>query len=141
VFDVPLLGRFILANKTFDMETVQAYAVSWTGLFAVLIFLRLLPLLNRLRPGLNKTFAYINYHATRHLTYRLVRRHAFVGPSTVGSVLLHIAYVAANLVCLIYGASTLSEAAIRAGDLSVVNMTPLFLGLDSSYLTDLLGTS
>ncbi|KAJ9130135.1 putative Cell surface metalloreductase (FreA) [Pleurostoma richardsiae] len=95
------------------METVQAYAVSWTGLFAVLIFLRLLPLLNRLRPGLNKTFAYINYHATRHLTYRLVRRHAFVGPSTVGSVLLHIAYVAANLVCLIYGASTLSEAAIR----------------------------
>jgi len=56
-------------------------------------------------------------------------------------VLAQLIYIAVNVFCFSFRASSISQAGLRAGTLSIVNLIPLFAGLHISFLADLLGVT
>jgi hypothetical protein len=71
----------------------------------------------------------------------LIDRHALIGPLTVASAILHLVYLGGNIVCLVYDVDSVAQVALRAGTLSLVNMTPLYLATHLSFLADIFGLS
>lgn len=69
----------------------------------------------------------------------LVDRHGFIGPFTVASAFLQSVYVGSNIVSVVYGATSMAEAASRAGTLALINLAPLYLSLHLSFLADVFG--
>lgn len=117
------------------MEITTIYAIAAGGIVSVFIFIRCLYLLAPLQST-------VSVFVSRHLTYPYcLGRHRFAGPWTRAGVLVHISYLAVNLVCLLLSAPSVSDIGGRAGVLSVVNMTFLFTGPHLSLLADILGVS
>ena len=115
------------------MEATQIYAIAAGSIFV------LLTVLNSLLCILQKLYA-CNMLLLRHLIYPfLIRRHRFVGPWTRLGVLLRLIYLIANIFLSIFPVLSLSEAAGRAGRLSLINMIPLFFGPHFSFLADVIG--
>ena len=80
--------------------------------------------------------------ALKYLIFaNLLDRHRFLGPWTRAGVLVHVLYITVNLFCLVFRVSEVSQAGLRAGSLSLINMIPLFAGPHLSFLADLLGIS
>jgi hypothetical protein len=50
-------------------------------------------------------------------------------------------YITANIFCTSFHTSSISEAGLRAGTLSLINIVPLFAGPHLGFLADLLGVS
>lgn len=116
------------------------YAIVVGSIFCVLLLLNGLPRLARLVGCLSRLIS-------KHLIYRYVlHRHRFLGPWSRADVLLQLIYVAGNMICIIPGlshtnvqVSTFSQAGLRAGSLSIVNLIPLFASPHLALLADLLG--
>lgn len=70
---------------------------------------------------------------------RLFQRHRFIGPWTYAEVAIRLLYLAANLLSILFGASAASEVATRAGSLSLINMVPVYFGIQMSFAADLHG--
>jgi len=76
----------------------------------------------------------------KNFTYPyFLARHRFIGPWSRAFVCLNVIYAAANITCLAFQASTISEVGLAAATLSLVNAMPLFAGPHFSYLADLFG--
>ena len=83
------------------------------------------------------------------MSYRyILHRHRLVGLWSRASVLLQLIYIAGNITCISLGVShsrlqisTLSQAGLRAGTLSTINLIPLFVGPHLGSLVDLLGVN
>ncbi|EHK19872.1 uncharacterized protein TRIVIDRAFT_134811, partial [Trichoderma virens Gv29-8] len=73
--------------------------------------------------------------------YFLVNRYALIGPITVASAFFHVVYIGGNVISLAYGVDSITQAASRAGTLSLINMMPLYLTTHLSFLSDLFGVS
>ena len=117
------------------MDITQAYAVAAGGIFTTLFLINLLPYVMRLTGRVLIVIC-------KHLTYPyLVRRHRLFGPWTRAGVLVQLVYITANLFCLSFRVSKISEAGLRAATLSLINMIPLFAGPHLSFVADLLGVS
>ena len=115
------------------MDVTQIYVTAAGGLFFVFLLVNFLPRTVRF-------WRTISLLTSKHLTYPyLVHRHRFVGPWTRSGVLLQLIYIALNVFCLAFRVPTLSKAGLRAGNLSLANMIPLFAGAHLSFLADLLG--
>ncbi|KAK5400827.1 hypothetical protein LTR06_011211 [Exophiala xenobiotica] len=71
----------------------------------------------------------------------VLRRHALIGPWTAITVLAVMICVAINIVCLTLGTADWSQAARRAGTLSIINLGALYSGLHLNFLASLLGFS
>ncbi|KAK5311991.1 hypothetical protein LTR93_011504 [Exophiala xenobiotica] len=117
------------------MEITQIYAIVIAGI--TLVFL-LRTGLSSFAPRLIATASRIHQYSS--YTY-VLNRHALMGPWTMTAVLLHVIYLAVNVVCLVVGVPDLSHAGRRAGTLSVINLGPLLSGLHLNFLADLLGLS
>ncbi len=115
----------------FAMDISQIYATAAGGLFLAFI------LVNLTTPSVREWFSVF---VSKHLTYPyFLRRHRLLGPWTRSGVLLQLVYVAMNAFCLGFRVSTLSKAGLRAGNLSLANMIPLFAGPHLAFLADVLG--
>ncbi len=118
-----------------NMETTQAYAVAAGGIIILFFLANALPYFTRL-------IKFVLSFTSQHLTYPyFLSRHRLFGPWTRADVLIHLIYVTANVFCLSFRASTVSQAGLRAGILSLINAVPLFAGPHLSFLADVLGVS
>jgi hypothetical protein len=122
------------------MDTAQGYAICAGGFFFLFFAANLISLLV---PAVK----YVCRWASKHLTYPyLVRRHKYLGPWSRAQVLVQLVYTAANILCisfldLSFQVSTIREAGLQAGAMSVINTIPLFAGPHLSFLADCLGVS
>lgn len=57
----------------------------------------------------------------------LVDRHKFLGPWPIGTVFAQLLYITINIFCLVFRVSSISEAGLRAGRFTLINMIPLFV--------------
>ncbi len=77
---------------------------------------------------------------SKHITYPyFLHRHRLLGPWTRSDVLIQLIYITTNNLCLGFRVPILSKAGLRAGNLSLANMVPLFAGPHLSFLADVLG--
>lgn len=117
------------------MDVTAKYALAAGGIFSLLLLMQLIPRLPKLFKG-------VSTWVLKHLVFPYVLdRHRTVGPWTRAAVLVHLAYIAANVCCLGFRASSVSEAGLRAETLSLINMVPLFAGAHMSFLADTFGLS
>ena len=118
-----------------EMEITQVYAVVVGGIASAFL---LLALMSSLAPF----WAYIRLQMTKHLMYPyILNRHALIGPWSAADVLLQVVYLTVNLFCISFRVANLSQAGLRAGTLSLINLCPLFSGPHLDFVADLLGLS
>jgi hypothetical protein len=117
------------------MEITLAFGIAVGGIF---LSLALFKIRHRIRQFLEAFSLWIK----KHFVYpQCLRRHRYLGPWSRADVLLQSVYFATNVFCLIYKVPSISKAGLRAANLSLINLIPLFSGPSFSVLTDLLGVS
>ncbi|KAI9774177.1 MAG: hypothetical protein M1839_001879 [Geoglossum umbratile] len=117
------------------MDISQAYAIVIGGSFFLILLINSLPLIARL-------VRYLSPLISKHLIYRyILHRHWLLGPWSRAGVLVQLIYIAGNIFCFSFWVSTISQASLRAGTLSIINLIPLFAGPHLSALADLLGVT
>ena len=135
------------------MDISLLYAIAIGGVFCLFLMVRALPFVIFLFRYLFRYFRYLSSRVSNFLFPRIskyflhtyvVRRHRLLGPWNVAGVIAQLIYIAGNLFCLwafdlSFRPSTISEAGLRAGTLSVINLIPLFASPHLSLLADILG--
>lgn len=124
------------------MDPTQVYAIVTGGVFGVLLLLKGWPWIAHF-------IRYLSPLTSKYLVYHYVlRRHRLLGPWSLAGVLVQLSFVTGNVLCLSLGVSqvqtkgsTLSQASLRAGTLSIINLIPLFAGAHLGTLADLLGVN
>ena len=117
------------------MDITQKYAAAAGGVFFMFIVINLLPHITPL-------IRHISLLTSKYLTYPyLIHRHRFLGPWSPADGLVQLVYLTGNIFCFSFRVSTISEAGLRAGTLSLINTIPLFAGPHLGFLADLLGVS
>jgi hypothetical protein len=127
------------------MDVTLGYAIATGGVLLILVLINLIPCL----PYLVSFAPPFFYQALKYLKYHyLVRRHRFLGPWTLADVIIQLVYIICNSLCLGFQVSSLgfqvssiAKAGLQAGNLSLINLIPLFLGPHLSFLADILGVS
>lgn len=117
------------------MEIPAIYAIAAGGIIFSFVLVKALYYLAPLK-------SIVSVLVSKYLIYPyFLGRSQFIGPWTRAGVLLHVVYLATNLFCLFFGAASDSHVGRRAGELSLVNITFLFLAPYLSLLADILGVS
>ncbi|PGG98896.1 hypothetical protein GX51_06543 [Blastomyces parvus] len=117
------------------MDIVTIYSAVAGG---VLVTLTLIRIICSLKSRINT----ISMLISKHLTYPcLIKRHRLFGPWTRANVLLYIVYGVVTIFFIAFRVPSASEAARRAGTLSLVNMGVTFIATHLSFLADGLGIS
>ena len=120
------------------MEITLVYAIALGGVLLIPLLINHLPWLPYLTFSIPPSLQQI----LRYLTYPyLVRRHQFLGPWTCAGLIIQLVYIACNSFCVGFRVSDIAKAGVRAGNLSLINMIPLFLGPHQGFLADILGIS
>ena len=118
--------------RSFIMNISQVYAIVIAGIFCVLLLINGHHWIARL-------VRYLSPLISKHLIYRYVlHRHRLVGPWSGAGVLVQLIYIAGNIFCFSFRAPTISQAGLRAGALSIINLILLFAGPHLGALADLL---
>lgn len=126
------------------MDNTQIYAVGFGGLFATMM---LFPYLRYVSPPalqlpILQVARYISAFFSRHLTHRtLIRRRRFISRWSWAKALVMLIYFGINLSCLLVRFPGIDQLGLRAGTLSVINMTLLYTGPHLSFISDALGLS
>ena len=116
------------------MDITQIYAIAVATLFSIFIILTC-------RPFICFLWEQVSHHFLSYLSYLyLVRRHHYIGPWTSAVILTQLLYITLNIFCLTFQVSTISEAATRAGTLSLINFLLPFAGSHLSFLADITST-
>lgn len=115
------------------MDITLDYAIAAGGVFVLLVLMNLVRLA---QPLLVRTCREASKHL--HYTY-VVCRHRYLGPWILADALMLVVYVASNVFCISFRTSSTAEVGERAGTMAMVNIVPLFVGLDHSSLADALG--
>ena len=117
------------------METVYIYAICVSGVFAAFFLLAF-------HPYFLQFVKYVVLLLSKVLTYpQILRRHSSLGPWTPAGLIVHTAYITANVYCLEFWKLTATNVGLRAANLALINLMPLFLGIHLSFLADLFGVS
>lgn len=116
------------------MDITQAYAIAAGGIFLTLFLFNCLS-------NVLQLIRLVLYTVKHYMYPYVLSRHRFLGPWTRASVLLQLVYITLNVVCITVHVSTVRQAGLRAGTLSLINMVPLFAGLHHGFLGDLFGIS
>ena len=114
----------------------EAYTIAMGGFFGLLILWNLryhiAQFLESLSLWVSKLFVYP----------QLIDRHRYIGPWSPADVVLQLAYIIANGYCVItYKPESIRLVGVRAANLSLINLFPLFVGPYLSFLTDIFGIS
>lgn len=115
------------------MDIVAIYAIAAGGIFLVFFFIQTLS-------SIASWADFFRIFVSRYLTLPFViRRHRLCGPWTRAGVLLHLTYLAVNLLLIFFKINSLAGAGRRAGELALVNLVFPLSAIHLSYLADLLG--
>ncbi|KAH8747833.1 hypothetical protein F5882DRAFT_265776, partial [Hyaloscypha sp. PMI_1271] len=68
-------------------------------------------------------------------------RYLLFGPWTLAGIIVYTTYIAANVYCLEVWKLPALKVGLRAANLALINIMPLYLGPHLSFLADLLGIS
>lgn len=116
-------------------DPTYIYALSLGSVFGFLLLINSLPCFR-------VVLAFVHRLTLQYLVFlQLFRRNRYLEPWSLADALVQICYVAANALCVGFGAASLSEAGVRAAHLSLINMAPAFAGPHLSFLADVLGVS
>ena len=120
-------------NDRSVLDVTQAYVVVvGCGLFCLLLFRT-----GHLMKSLMKT---VDLRTSQLLIYpQLLRRHRYLGLWSRAGVLAQLGYIAVNMFCVDFNASSLRVACLRAVDLILINLIPAFASLHLSFPADVLG--
>ncbi|KAF2672904.1 cell surface metalloreductase [Microthyrium microscopicum] len=115
------------------MDVTQAYAIAaGCGLFCLLLF--------RTRHLMKSLLKTVELRTSQFLIYpQLVRRHRYLGPWSWAGLLVPAGYIAVNMFCVGFKASSLRVASLRAADLALINLIPAFASLHLNFPADVLG--
>ncbi|PVH70391.1 cell surface metalloreductase [Cadophora sp. DSE1049] len=117
------------------METVDIYAICVSGTFAAFFLITF-------RSRFLHFVQHIVLLISKYLTYpQILLRHSSFGPWSLAGIIVHTAYITANVYCLGFWKLTAAKVGLRAANLALINMMPLYLGPHLSFLADLLGVS
>lgn len=117
------------------MEFTIFYAITAGSLLATLFLIRI-------APSFLNLFGVLSFLITKHLTYPyLWGRHKLVAPCTRANALLYIFYAVTNLFFIAFDTPSTTMARSRAGTLSVINMSFLFLAHHLGFLANAIGVS
>ncbi|KAH9206361.1 cell surface metalloreductase [Leptodontidium sp. 2 PMI_412] len=117
------------------MDTVEIYAICIGSIFAIFFVLTF-------RPYIWQFAEYVVLFLCKALTYpRILDRHSLLGPWMPAGLIVQTAYISANVCCLEFWKLTATKVGLRAANLALVNMMPLFLGTHLSFLADRFGVS
>ena len=117
------------------MEVTQVYAIAAAALFLCLSIFRI-------RRYIQSFLKTAHLQASQHLIYpQLIYRQPYVGPWSRADVLLQLSYIAINVFCIAFKASSIRVASLRAADLTLINIIVVFAGPHLSFLADILGLS
>jgi hypothetical protein len=117
----------------FVMEITKVYAIAAGGVLLIFISVNL-------RPYIARSWATAALLTDKYLTYpQLLHRHRFLGPWSPSSIGLQLLYIGVNVLCLWLHVPSIWTAGLRAANLSLINLIPLFAGPHLSFLADLLG--
>lgn len=115
------------------MDVVAIYAIAAGGILVAFFFIQTLS-------SVTSWADFFRIFVSRHLTLPFViRRHRLCGPWTRAGVLLHLTYMAVNLLLIFFKINSLAGAGRRAGELALVNLVFPLSAIHLSYLADLLG--
>ncbi|EQL28308.1 hypothetical protein BDFG_08925 [Blastomyces dermatitidis ATCC 26199] len=115
------------------MDTVTIYSVVAGGILVTLTLIRVIC-------SLKSRINIISMLILKHLAYPcLIKCHRLFGPWTRANVLLYIVYGVVTIFSIAFRVPSASEAARRAGTLSLVNMGVTFIATHLSFLADGLG--
>ncbi|KAL4767993.1 hypothetical protein BDW60DRAFT_226019 [Aspergillus nidulans var. acristatus] len=109
------------------MDIPAKYAVAAGGILLATVLIRMLP----------PFVSWIQAQTTKCLNYPypyFIRRRRLVGPWTWANLVCHMLYLSGNLVALAFQTSSLGQLGLRAGKLSLINMTVLFAGSMLGFL-------
>jgi hypothetical protein len=117
------------------MEAVNIYAICVSGTFAAFFLITF-------RSYFLQFVQYVVLLMSKYLTYpQILRRHSLFGPWTLAGIIVHTAFIAANVYCLEFWKLSAIKVGLRAANLALINMMPLYLGPHLSFLADLFGIS
>lgn len=128
-------------------ELTLIYALAFGALFCLMVlrrpvycFARLYcPLTVDFMQPLRTVISKITHASVIYST--VVSRGKFLDRWSLGDVLLIIAYVGVNVVCIVLPLSGVEQIVIRSGTLSVVNLIACFAGPYLGFLADVLAVS
>ena len=124
------------AFTTHFMDLSLLYAVAAGGLAAVALVLQIARHLHRFFQDSLTAFL------VRHVVYPLgINRHMLLGPWSRGMILFQVISWAVTVFCSSFQVHNPSEAATRTGRLSLINLVPLYFGVQLSFVADILGVS
>jgi len=117
------------------MDVTHFYAIVAGGIIGLVLIVRFaVCVMQFFRPWSTLLLRYAVYPF-------VLNRHRFLGPWTRAKVSLQLLYVTVNVFCNSFGVSTVKEAGVRAGTLSLINLIPVYFGFHLSFLSDLFGMS
>jgi hypothetical protein len=117
------------------MDFMTFYAIAVGAFLATLFLIKTASYLSDFK----NTFTLI---ISKYLIYpNLLDRHRLIGPWTYASALLCLAYAVTNVFIVAFRTDSVASAERRAGTLSLINMSFLFLTTHLSLLANALGVS
>ncbi|KAJ5346214.1 hypothetical protein N7452_004218 [Penicillium brevicompactum] len=117
------------------MELTIFYAIAAGCLLTALFLIRI-------APSCQNLLRISSFLITKHLTYPyLWSHHRLVAPCTRADALAYITYVVTNVFLIAFNTSSTTMARDRAGTLSVINMSFLFLAHHLGFLANAIGVS
>jgi hypothetical protein len=115
------------------MEITQIYS-ALIGIICILL------LLLNFRCYISLLWGIVSRLTTQHLILpRLILRYRYIGPWSRADVLFRLVYAATNVFCIGFQVPDLHAASLRAANLTLINLIPLFAGLHLGFLADFLG--
>ncbi len=117
------------------MDPTQVYAISLgTALVACIAVRGII--------YLGKVFRCYSALCAKHFSYPLVvERHRLLGPLSRADLFYYLTYLAVNIFCGTFRVSGIADVGTRAGNLSIINVMPLYLAYHLSLVSDMLGLS
>lgn len=125
------VGRLVMRS----IDLTEGYAIAVGGILLILVLVESLS-------HLGWFFRTVYLWISKHLIYPYaLRRHRGIGPWSRATVLIQLAYITAKMICLSFRNPSLSEAGPRAGNLSLINLIPVFAGPHHGFLAERIGLS
>lgn len=117
------------------MEPARIYTILMGGVFVILTVINSILRLSQFIS--NYRLLVLGY-----LVYSIfLRRHYVLGPWSRFGLLIRLSYLAVNVFFGLFKVTTISDAQLRTGTLSLINLLPLYLGTHFGFIADLVGVS
>ena len=130
-----IVEKYMIPKSWLTIEITIFYAIAVGCLLTTLFLIRI-------APSFLNLLGILSFLITKHLTYPyLWDRYRLIAPYTRADALLYLAYAITNVFLIAFKTPSTIIARDRAGTLSVINISFLFLAHHLGFLTNAIGIS